>query len=213
MLKEFYADYMRWRADQKENSRPCTIIVRGEGDDFREEEVRCDQIRVGDVVKLGDGDIAPADLLILTTRDGKGEAFNKTTSLDGETNLKPKLALRQVNGSFFGIKRARLSAHCHQPIADLYRFNARVEYGNDSLDADLKQFMHRGASLQNSEKICGLVVHTSTDCKLIMNQGKYGFKQSKLYKGINALMVFNIVLILCIAAVFAALNYSFVTDN
>ena len=72
--------------------------------------------------------------------------------------------------------------------------------------------MHRGASLQNSEQVCGLVLHTSTDCKLIMNQGKYGFKQSKLYKGINALMAFNILLIVSIAAVFAALNYSFVTD-
>ena len=85
-----------------------------------------------------------------------------------------------------------------------------MEYGNDTFDANLKQFMHRGASLQNSEKIHGLVIHTSIDCKLIMNQGKYGFKQSKLYKGINALMAFNILLILSMAAIFASLNYSFV---
>ena len=94
MLKEFYADYMRWRADQKENSRLYTVIVKGEGDDYDEEEVRCDELKVGDVIKLKDGEVAPADLFILTTKDSRGECFNKTTSLDGETNLKPKLAVK-----------------------------------------------------------------------------------------------------------------------
>ena len=64
--------------------------------------------------------------------------------------------------------------------------------------------MHRGATLTNSGTVTGVVVHTSTDCKLIMNQGKYRFKQSSLYKGINALMTFNIVLILVIAGIYAS---------
>ena len=46
-----------------------------------------------------------------------------------------------------------------------------------------------------------------------MNQGKYGFKQSKLYKGINALMIFNTLLILVLAGMMAVANYYFVTDN
>ena len=37
MLKEFYADYKRWKSDKKENSRMCTLLVKGEGDDFTEE--------------------------------------------------------------------------------------------------------------------------------------------------------------------------------
>ena len=73
--------------------------------------------------------------------------------------------------------------------------------------------MHRGATLCNSGTITGLVVHTSTDCKLIMNQGQYRFKQSSLYKGINALMTFNILLILIIAGAFASQTSSFVTEN
>ena len=73
--------------------------------------------------------------------------------------------------------------------------------------------MHRGATLCNSEKVRGLVVHTSTDCKLIMNQGKYRFKQSSLYKGINALMTFNIALELTIAAIYASQTSIFVKEN
>ena len=100
--------------------------------------MRCDEIKVGDVVKLVDGEVAPADLLILTTKDGKGEAFARTTALDGETNLKPKMALKQINDSLFGIKRSRVTVECHKPIADLYKWNARVEYWSEGIDADLK---------------------------------------------------------------------------
>ena len=73
--------------------------------------------------------------------------------------------------------------------------------------------MHRGATLTNSGTVTGVVVHTSTDCKLIMNQGKYRFKQSSLYKGINALMTLNIILILVIAGIFASKTSTFVNDN
>ena len=61
---------------------------------------------MGDVVKLNDGDIVPADLLLLTTKDDKCEAFNKTASLDGETNLKPKLALKTVNDTIYSSQSA-----------------------------------------------------------------------------------------------------------
>ena len=44
-----------------------------------------------------------------------------------------------------------------------------------------------------------------------MNEGKYQFKQSKLYQGINYLMLFNIVLILLVSGIMAALNYRFVS--
>jgi len=46
-----------------------------------------------------------------------------------------------------------------------------------------------------------------------MNQGRYRFKQSSLYKGINALMAFNIVLELTIAAVYAVFTSDFVKKN
>ena len=59
---------------------------------------------MGDVVEIKDRDIIPADLVILTTKDDRCEAFNKTASLDGETNLKPKLALKAVNSSLFDSK-------------------------------------------------------------------------------------------------------------
>ena len=213
MLKEFYADYKRWRQDREENSRECTIRLKDNGDEFTDEKVRCDEIRVGDIVVLKDGEVAPADLLLLTSDGANAQAFVKTTSLDGETNLKVKMAIKQVNDSLYGIKRARLNVDCHVPVADLYRFNARVDYGAEYIEADLNNFIHRGASLQKTGEITGLVLHTSTDCKLVMNQGKYIFKQSKLYRGINYLMLINVLLIIILAGVCAYFNYQNILEN
>ena len=77
-------------------------------------------------------------MVLLTTKDQRGEAFNKTASLDGETNLKPKLALKKVNDTIYGPNSQQVEIACHEPIADLYSFNARVSYGSEHTDIDLK---------------------------------------------------------------------------
>ena len=102
MLKEFLADYKRHKSDKKTNHMPCSIIVRDtSANSYTTMQVKTEQLNVGDVVALKDGDIIPADMIILSTKDSRCEAFNKTSSLDGETNLKPKLALRSVNESLY----------------------------------------------------------------------------------------------------------------
>ena len=75
----------------------------------------------------------PADLVLLTTKDDRCEAFNKTASLDGETNLKLKLALRSVNASLFSGdgNSQQLRVECQAPVADLYAFNGRLIYGSE----------------------------------------------------------------------------------
>ena len=97
VLKEALADLKRYKSDNRQNRHPCTLVVREEGGHLGERVVPTQDLRVGDVVRLRDGDIVPADLLLLTTKDAQCEAFNKTASLDGETNLKLKLALRSIN--------------------------------------------------------------------------------------------------------------------
>ena len=101
MLKEFLADYKRYKSDKKTNSQPASIIVKDSSNGFCSRIVKTEELQVGDVVEVKDGDIIPADLVLLSTKDDKCEAFNKTASLDGETNLKPKLALKHVNDTIY----------------------------------------------------------------------------------------------------------------
>ena len=78
--------------------------------------------------------------MLLTTKDDKCEAFNKTASLDGETNLKLKLALKLVNDSIYseGSESRKFKIECAAPIADLYSFNASVSYSDQHMEIDLK---------------------------------------------------------------------------
>lgn len=92
-----------------------------------------------------------------------------------------------------------LSVHCPPPNPNLYQFNAIACWLDGKFEADLKQFLPRGAHVRNSGKVLALVLFTSTDCKLVQNEGAYTFKQSQLDRNINYLMAWNIFLMLSIA--------------
>jgi magnesium-transporting ATPase (P-type) len=202
MLKEAIADYKRYKQDKKANAMTVRKVT---GLEQEHVTIRSDEVKVGDVIEMHDGDTIPADCLLLTTRDQKGDAYIETRSLDGETNMKVKMAIQELNDYFSDRKELDsigvVQAKCEAPSANLYQFQAQVTWEQDSYDADLKQFLPRGAVVRNSDKITALVLFTSTDCKLVMNQGKYQFKQSQLDRNINYLMAWNIVLLLVIASI------------
>ena len=49
---------------------------------------------------IEDREQVPADCVLLQVKDQKPEAFVKTSALDGERNLKPKLANMTVSSNF-----------------------------------------------------------------------------------------------------------------
>ena len=51
---------------------------------------------MGDLIELNDGQTIPADCLLMATEYNSSQCFMLTSSLDGEKNLKPKLALKTV---------------------------------------------------------------------------------------------------------------------
>ena len=55
-------------------------------------EIKSASIHVGDIVRVDNGQGIPCDILILSTSDPTGLAFVTTAGLDGETNLKVRLA-------------------------------------------------------------------------------------------------------------------------
>ena len=58
------------------------------------------------------------------------------------------------------------------PNADLYTFHGTLscpEMSDLKIDLDLKQFLHKGASLRNSNYIDALVLYTGVHTKSVMN--------------------------------------------
>ena len=54
------------------------------------QELTWSQVVVGDIVKAYEGELFPADLILIASSLDNGAAFIETASLDGQKNLKPR---------------------------------------------------------------------------------------------------------------------------
>ena len=95
MIRELVADLKRWKQDNITNSRLYNKIT--SANVLKEmSQIKSKDIRVGDILEIHDGQIIPADCFILQTSFPSGQCFVQTSSLDGEKNLKPKLAIKNI---------------------------------------------------------------------------------------------------------------------
>ena len=86
-------DIHRHLADSKVNNLPVEVLNK----ETKQFEKRAQgSILVGDIVKVNEGDIFPADLLFLRSGDPKApkSCWVNTKSLDGETDNKYRQALK-----------------------------------------------------------------------------------------------------------------------
>jgi phospholipid-transporting ATPase len=60
------------------------------------EAVEWDEVRPGEFVKIRNGEVVPADMLLLTSSSETGFCYVETANLDGESNLKEKRTLAEV---------------------------------------------------------------------------------------------------------------------
>ena len=62
--------------------------------------MRWKDIYPGDILKLENDKMIPADMILLNTSDEKGIAYVETKNLDGETNLKLKQTDKKLQDKF-----------------------------------------------------------------------------------------------------------------
>ena len=85
MIREAFEDYQRYKSDSETNKAPVFVLKEHQ---FR--YVRSDQVKVGDILLIEDGQTFPADLVLLNSSFADGTCFIQTSSLDGEKNLKKR---------------------------------------------------------------------------------------------------------------------------
>lgn len=153
------------------------------------------KLEVGDVVLLKENDQIPADVIVLSTSDSDGVCFVETKNLDGETNLKPRKALKATMGinNEEDIEHAQFWIDSEPPHANLYSYSAVLKYrtreekpgmehpiiegkerhGSEEIQepVTINELLLRGCQLRNTKWAIGLVVFTGADTKIMMNQG------------------------------------------
>ncbi|KRZ45444.1 putative phospholipid-transporting ATPase IA [Trichinella pseudospiralis] len=207
-IKEIIEDWKRHNADRKVNRSKVLVLRFGRWIDELWENVN-----VGDLVKIVDGQFFPADLVLLSSSEPQAMAYVETSNLDGETNLK----LRQ--GS---VKTAHLLSHeslgefvayldCEPPNRQLYELSGKLTLpDNTEIPLGPDQLLLRGSLLKNTQWIFGVVIYTGHETKLMLNSNVAPLKRSNVDRVTNnqILVLFVILMITSLISAIAAQIWS-----
>ncbi|KRY16361.1 putative phospholipid-transporting ATPase IA [Trichinella patagoniensis] len=207
-IKEIIEDWKRHSADRKVNRSKVLVLRFGRWVDELWENVN-----VGDLVKIVDGQFFPADLVLLSSSEPQAMAYVETSNLDGETNLK----LRQ--GS---VKTAHLLSHetlgeffayldCEPPNRQLYELSGKLTLpDNTEIPLGPDQLLLRGSLLKNTQWIFGVVIYTGHETKLMLNSNVAPLKRSNVDRITNnqILILFVILMITSLISAIAAQIWS-----
>ncbi|KAG1683412.1 hypothetical protein DVH05_015319, partial [Phytophthora capsici] len=228
MIKQGSEDFKRHQADDKQNRRSCRIINAG----GQTQLIAWQDLQVGQLVCVENREELPADVVIIATSEEEGRCFIETSNLDGETNLKRRVAVkataqdvgwRELQGDPIpqetvcaaAVRRLRGSVEHEQPNNQLYTFTGRLilrdsDRGETAVPLGPENLLLRGCSLRSCAFIVGLVIFTGSETKLLQNSRAAPSKQSKLYRTANRcmLLIFSTMFGLCLASAIAASHWS-----
>ena len=94
MIKDIFEDSKRHNSDKQENNQ-SSLVYDPVTHTFIEKQWR--YLKCGQIIKVDNEQYLPADIVIVGTTGLKGVCYIETKNLDGETNLKHKLALKHLN--------------------------------------------------------------------------------------------------------------------
>ncbi|CAI7618215.1 unnamed protein product [Penicillium glandicola] len=216
MGKEGFDDWRRYRLDKEENNRDAWVLRPGHGK-FQDgasvisnaqdwERIKCEEIRVGDVIKLERDQPIPADIALLHATGPNGVAYIETMALDGETNLKnkqPCLPVSKVCSTVEDINTNSLHFVVEDPNLDLYKFDGHVTVNaQEKLPLTNNEIFYRGSILRNTDRALGMVIYTGEECKIRMNANKNPrIKKPALQAKVNRVVMLIVVLVVILSVV------------
>ncbi|XP_078087852.1 LOW QUALITY PROTEIN: phospholipid-transporting ATPase VB [Mustelus asterias] len=183
-IKDGVEDYKRYRFDKRVNQAKTQVF------DWKEKQYieKCwKDVRVGDFVRLICNEIIPADMLLLNSSEPNGICHIETFNLDGETNLKQRLAVKGFanNNSEFEPKNFNGTIICENPNNDLNKFEGIVENSENKIGFNKDSLLLRGCTIRNTKAIVGIVVYAGHETKAMLNNNGPRYKRSKLERRMN----------------------------
>jgi len=213
--KEGYDDWRRAQADKAANSRCVHLVVSddraGAG---RTEDAPSRDIRVGNLVMVRRDEEVPADLFLLkTSAAGGGLACQiETANIDGETDLKTRMALPETARlTLPALAALDGTVEAPPPNAEVRRFDSVFKGGSvlgGTHMLSLTQLLQQATVLRNTEWAVGVAVYTGNETKVGQNKHAPPVKVSKADVMVNRFVVWVFTLQCAIVAFLGFLGSS-----
>ncbi|TMW60505.1 hypothetical protein Poli38472_000547 [Pythium oligandrum] len=196
-------DHKRHIADNIANARP-THVLNPSSKTFVSKPWA--DVVVGDVIKLHNRDLVPADILLLAVSEipnapPTGLCYVETKSLDGETNMKVRSAMEctmSEMGEINNILKMKGVIRCEHPNNAINSFQGVLELeGRQKQSIPYESIVLRGCIIRNTDWVHGVVFNTGKDTKIMMSNSAPPSKMSTMDQVINHyIMVLLVILIL-----------------
>ena len=186
MGREAMDDLTRRRRDKEANSKFYQVIG-------QDKPVRSRDLKVGDLVKVNKDQRVPADLVLLRTGDGTGEAFIRTDQLDGETDWKLRMALgvTQAASSDDELLDQNFLLTVEPPKKDIHNFNGKLVQSSTDRSQEfgigIDNMLWGNCVLASGPYAIGVVVYTGIETRQAQNTSKARVKFGLLEQEINNL--------------------------
>ena len=180
-------------------------------------------LKHGEIILVYENHSIPADMIVIDSGFKDGTCYVETSSLDGEKNLKLKVANKCTQGFVSNDinNHKEIEKYIHP---EKYKFNGYIKinapnpnlnYINGSIhpifdkenihiEQDISitnnDFILKGSVLKNTNWIIGIVAYTGKSNKIILNSKRPRLKISKIEKRLNSylLFVFFLLIFLCV---------------
>lgn len=218
LLKDAYQDYQRRLHDNEINN---ATINKWNDDSKLFEKCKLMDLVVGNYIKLSEGDLIPADIVVLASSDEDAVCYVETSNLDGESNLKTKSAIvssskflkSEETNELLGEKLRAMHGYlkCENPNNRLYNFDGLLSLNNisDDIPVDINNVLLRGCSLKNTDWILGVVIFVGIETKIMMNRQIPRHKRSKVEKKLNKYLIFVFSLLFLISIMCSIISVAY----
>ena len=206
-IKDLFEDYKRFKSDTKENNSNIFI---NEFYDFRFKKDKWRNLFSGEIVKIFNGDVIPADCVLIKSSDVKiNGGYVETKNLDGETNLKKKDCVKikkyvTDKELLTNIKKGRIEFE--EENCNLEEFQGFLFLDNKKIELTEKNLLLRGCVLKNTKFVIAVVVYTGHKTKVMLNSVKAKGKKSSLDKKTGYFVYYTLILQICFCS-FASFYY------
>jgi len=205
MFKEAYEDYFRHMQDRKVNG---SITHRYDlaTKDFR--DIPWKDVKVGDILEIRDTESFPADMIFLSSSNMQGTAFVNTMNLDGETNLKEKMALEFTKDMReLDLQAILMEVATDEPNLSLVKWNCNLSMnGSQWQPMTMNQLLMRSCQLRNTRRLYGFVIYTGQETKIMLNSKEARSKMSNVLRRMNKMLYTVYAMQFCICVSFAGLS-------